>query len=292
MHTAHLRSGDELLAHTQTQEYTIPVSNLLSLRLYSDTRPHHRHIADLQKGLILVCGEKEFVGEGTGFGVPVVRYRNKTYFSGSSTMQISKKRSETAVVKEFVLDMISREHVRRVQFETVAMRKLRMGLEELYMRHKHWRLLPLANLPKNLGVQKSFVRVKPMGKVTIAYRIRPPLIHMSANFSLSERGSVQKIFLLNEQSSKHFRKYSDSNGVVLVDKQIGAWEKVESQWACFSTQNGEVGFRLWNVNDAALTRGRESLKGTFDWAGLDYELSPRNTQFEYDIETIGSQKQK
>jgi hypothetical protein len=242
--------------------------------------------------LILICGEKELVGEGAGFGVPIVRYRNKTYFSGSSTKQISKKRNETIVAKEFVLDMISCEHVRMVQFETVAMRKLRMGLEELYMRHRHWRLLPLADLPKNLGVQKSFVRAKPVGKVAIAYRIGPPLIHVSASFNLSERGSVQKIFLLNEQGSKYFRKYSDSNGVVLLDKQIGAWEKVESQWACFSTQNGEVGFRLWKVKDAAMTRGREFLRGTFDWVGLDYELGPRKTEFEYDIEIIGSQRHK
>lgn len=292
MHIANLRSGDELLANTQTQEYTIAVSNLLSLRLYSDTRPHHHHIADLQKGLILARGEKELVGEGTGFGVPIVRYRNKTYFSGSSTVRISKKRCETIVLKQFVLDMISRKQFSSVQVDTSVMRKLGMSLDELYMRHKHLRLLPLANLSKNLGVKKSFVRVAPIGKVSITYRIDLPLIHVTANFNLSEKESVQKIFLLNEQGSKYFRKYSDSNGVVLLDKQIGAWEKIESQWACFSTQNGEVGFRLWKVKDAALTRGREFLKGTFDWAGLDYELSPDKTEFEYDIEITGSQRHK
>lgn len=272
--------------------YTVPVSNFLSLRLYADTRPHNHLIADLQKGLILVHREKELVGEGTGFTVPIVRYRNKTYFSGSSTMHVSKKSCETAIVKEFVLDMISREHVRRVQIETAAMRKIRMRFEELYMKHKQWRMLPLANLPKNLGVQRSFVRTKPMGKVAIAYRICPRLIHVSADFNLSERGSVQKIFLLNEQGSKYFRKYSDSNCSVLRDTQIGAWEKVESQWACVSTQNGEVGFRLWQTKDATLIRGREFLKGTFDWVGLDYELSPRKTEFEYDIEILRGLKHK
>ncbi len=287
-----LRSGDKLFTKTQTQEYTIPVSNLLSLRLYSDTRPRYHHIADLQKGLILVHREKELVGEGTGFGVPIVRYRNKTYFSGSSTVQVSKKGSETTVLKQFVLDMISREQVKRVQIETEAARKLRTRFEELYMRHKHWRLLPLANLSKNIGVQKNFVRVEPRGKVAITYQIEPPLIHVTANFNLLERGSIQKIFLLNEQGSKYFTKHLDSNGVVLLDEQIGAWEKVESHWACFSTRNGEVGFRLWKVQDAILARGREFLKGTFDWIGLDYELGPEKTKFEYDIEIVGSQKQR
>jgi hypothetical protein len=242
--------------------------------------------------LILVHREKELVAEGTGFAVPIVRYPNKTYFSGSSTVQVLKKGSETTVLKQFFLDMISREHVRRTQIETEAMRKLRMGFEELYMRHKHLRLLPLANLPKKLGVQKSFVRAKPMGKVAIAYRINPPLIHVSAHFNLLEGENARKIFLLNEQGSKYFREYSDSTGTVLLDKQIGSWEKVESEWACISTQNGEVGFRLWKAKDAALTRGREFLRGTFDWVGLDYEFDPKKTEFEYDIEIVGSHRQQ
>jgi len=290
--THHLRSGDKLLTKTQTQEYTIPVSNLLSLRLYSDTRPHHHHIADLQKGLILVHREKELVGEGTGFGAPIVRYRNKTYFSSSSTVQISRKSNETTVLKQFVLDTISREQFRRVETDTEMTRKIRIRFEELYMSHKHWRLLPLANLSKNIGVQKSFVRTEPKGNVAMTYRIDPPLIHVTADFNLLEKGSVQKIFLLNEQGSKYFRKYSDSKGVVLFDKQIGAWEKVESNWARVSTLNGEAGFRLWNVKDATLARGREFLKGTFDWIGLDYELGPKKTEFEYDIEIVRGLKQK
>ena len=292
MPITHLRSGDKLLTKTQTQKYTVPVSNLLSLRLYSDTRPHYHYIADLQKGLILVYRGEELVGEGTGFGVPIVRYNNKTYFSGSSAVQVSKKGHETTVLKQFVLDTISRERFRRVQTDTEMARKIRMCFEELYMRHKHWRLLPLANLYKKMGVHKNFVKVEPKGQVAITYRIDPPLIHVTADFDLSERGSVQKIFLLNEQGSKYFRKYSDSNGMVLLDKQIGAWGKVESHWACVSTLNGEVGFRLWKVQDAILARGREFLKGTFDWIGLDDELGPEKTKFEYDIEIVGSQKQR
>ena len=232
------------------------------------------------------------MGEGTGFGAPIVRYRNKTYFSSSSTMQVSRKDHETTVLKQFVLDTISREQFRRVQTGTEMTRKIRMRFEELYMRHKRWRLLPLANLSKNMGFQKGFVRTEPRGKVAMTYRIEPTLIHVTADFDLSERGSVQKIFLLNEQGSKYFRKYSDSNGVVLLDEQIGAWEKVESHWACFSTRNGEGGFRLWKVQDAILARGREFLKGTFDWIGLDYELGPKKTEFEYDIEIARGLKQK
>jgi len=273
-------------------EYMIPFSEFLSLRLYSDTRPYYHHIANLQKGLILVNQAAELVGEGAGFGVPIVRYRNKTYFSGSSTVQTFQKGSCTSVIKRFVLDTISEKRFRKVRMENKMMHKLTTHLDELYRKHRHWRLLTLANLSKSVGVQTGFVQVKPIGNVTVTYRIDPPLIRVKADLKLLEKGGLQKIFLLNEQGSRYFRRYCDSNGAVLFGKEIDAWENVEADWACVSNKSGEVGFRLWKVKDAVLYRGREFLKGTFDWIGLDYEVSPEKTCFEYDIEILGRSKRK
>lgn len=73
----------------------------------------------------------------------------------------------------------------------------------------------------------------------------------------------------------------------LLDEKIGAWENVHANWASFSNVTGEVNFRLWNVKDAVMHKGREFLKDTFDWIGLDYEISPEKTSFEYDIEVFG-----
>jgi len=230
------------------------------------------------------------VGEGTGFGVPIVRFRDKTYFSGSSTIQIFKKDNCTTTVKKFALDTISDKRFRRVKIDTKAIRKLSMRLEELYQKHRHMRLLTMANLSKRVGIQKRFVRIKPKGSVTVTYHIDPPVIHVKADLDLFQKEKPQKIFILNEQGSRFFRKYSDSHGTALWDKQIGAWEKVEADWACISSRNGEVGFRLWKVKGAILYRGREFLQGTFDWAGLDYEFDPQKTSFEYDIEILGSPK--
>lgn len=273
-------------------EYTIQILESLSLLLYSDNRPHNLRTADLQKGLILVYKGAELVGEGAGFGVPVVRYQDKEYFSGSSTMQILQKDDCTKIVKQFVLNTVSEKRFRKVKMENRLTRKLRKSVEELYQRHRHWRLLVLNNFSESIGVKTSFVRVKPAGNVVVTYCIKPPRINMKADFKLRENGRIQKIFLLNEQSSKYFRRYCDSNGTVLLDKHIGAWENVEAAWACVSNKSGEVGFRLWKVEDAILHRGREFLEGTFDWVGLDYEVSPEKTCFEYDIEILGSRKQK
>jgi hypothetical protein len=260
--------------------------------LYQGTEPHYLRIANLQKGMILVYRGRELIGEGTGFGVPVVRYQNKEYFSGSSTMQSLHKDYCTKIVKQFVLDIVSEKRFRRVKLENRITRKLRKSIEDLYQRHRHWRLLVLNNLSESIGLQTSFVRVKPVGKVVVTYCVKPPHINVKADFKLKENDSIRKIFLLNEQSSKYFRRYCDSKGTVLLDKHIGAWGDVETAWACVSNKSGEVGFRLWKVEDAVLHRGREFLEGTFDWVGLDYEVSPEKTCFEYDIEILGSHKQK
>jgi len=60
----------------------------VSLRLYASTEPRNLKIADLQKALILVVNGTEAVGEGTGFGLPVLVYSDETYFSGSSKLYV------------------------------------------------------------------------------------------------------------------------------------------------------------------------------------------------------------
>ncbi len=275
-----------------TAEQTIKASQEISLRLYKDTRPYNRHISNLQKGLIFVHNGTELVGEGTGFGVPVIRFQDKTYFSGSSTVRVSHRGDCATATKHFALDMISQKQFGRVKMESKPVHKLTTYVDGLYRKHKHWRVLTLANLSRSLGLKTSFVKVKPIGAVAVTYRITPPLLHIKANFDSLEKYGLETIFLLNEQSSKFFRKYHDSSGLVLVDKKIGAWEKVEAKWAYVSNKSGKIGFRLWNVKDAILHRGREYLNDIFDWVGLDYEIPPERACFEYDIEIHGSQQRK
>lgn len=281
-----------MLTKTQITEYTIPISEFLYSRLYGDAKPHCHHIANLQKGLILVYRGAELVGEGTGFGVPVVRYRDRDYFSGSSTLHVFQKGDCTIAVKEFALNRILENRFRKGKMENKIIRKFTRLSNELYWKHRHWRLLALANLPKSIGVQTTFVQAKSIGNVTVTYFVDSALISVKVDLERLEKGGLQRIFLLNEQGSRFFKKYLDSNGTVLFDKQIGAWENVEADWAYISNKSDEVGFRLWKVKDTILHRGREFLKGTFDWVGLDYEVNPEKTRFEYNIEIFGSLKRK
>ncbi len=141
---------------------------------------------------------------------------------------------------------------------------------------------------RQVGVKRTFAQTKPVGIATVTYNIDPPYIRTEAEFNLFQSTGLQKIYLLNEQGSTHFRKYYDSNGTVLLDEDIGAWETVDASWACIHNVRDRFGFRLWKHKDATLHRGRESLHGTLDWIGLDYEADSENLRFDYDIELVRS----
>ena len=72
----------------KTNQCMVPISDSLSIHIYSDTKPRNAFIYDLQKGLTLICKGVEMVGEGTGFGVPVLVYSDETYFSGSDRKSV------------------------------------------------------------------------------------------------------------------------------------------------------------------------------------------------------------
>jgi hypothetical protein len=58
----------------------------------------------LQEGLILIHDGKELVGEGTGFGVPVLQYSDDMYFSGESKLLLSRRERIQVIRKEFLMD--------------------------------------------------------------------------------------------------------------------------------------------------------------------------------------------
>lgn len=268
--------------------WTLPITDTVWARLYIDTRPRHHLITNLQKGLILVSNRKELVGEGIGLGVPAIRYKDRTYFSGSSTVEFKQTGTRAAIaIKRFTLDLVSERALKNIHVEAKIYRRIKRGFAELYKKHRHFRLLMLENLLRHVGVKTHFVHTTPAGTATVTYRIAQSRIKITAEFKLLHQGgALQKIYLLNEQGSKHFRKYSDSTGTVLFDREIGAWETVSADWACVHSVEDQIGFRLWKLEEATLYRGREYLDGIFDWIGLDYEANPATTCFEYDIELV------
>ena len=267
---------------------TIHISDLTSLRVYRDTRPRNLKIANLQKGLILVYEGNELVGEGTGFGLPVLVCSDQTYFSGSSTIRVSQQNDRWTIRKEFIMDRTARNRFRNITLENRLARDLIAYLSRLYQMHTKLRFLRLKGVTQRIDINTSFVQAKPIGKVNVIYAIDKQRISISADFKNLERDELEKMFMLNEQGSRFFRKYSDSQGTKLEDSKIGAWDGIKAEWASLKLPDNEVGFRLWKKKNSILRRGREYLKDSLDWVGLDYELSPETLLFEYPIEISGA----
>jgi hypothetical protein len=267
---------------------TIRISDLISLRVYRDTRPRNLKIANLQKGLILVYEGNELVGEGTGFGLPVLVCSDETYFSGSSTIRVAQQDNRWTIQKEFIMDRTARNRFKNVTLENRLARDLVAYLPRLYQMHPKLRFLRLKDVTQRIDINTSFVQTKPIGKVNVIYAIDKRRISVSADFKDLERDRLEKIFMLNEQGSRFFRKYSDSQGTQLEDSKIGAWDGIQAEWASLKLPDNEVGFRLWKKENSILRRGREYLKDSLDWVGLDYELSPETSVFDYSIEISGA----
>lgn len=269
-----------------TERYVVPLSDVVALEIYSNTKPYNLKIADLQKGLILLYKGREIVGEGTGFGFPVLIYPKETVFSGSSKVFVEQTRGAVKIRKEFYMDRTARNKLGNLCLENQKVRTLIRYLTDFYQKNRRFRYLFLKGFFVRIGVEASFVETAAVGKVVVTYEVGNGFVNVKVDFSDLRKKRPQKIFVLNEQSASFFRRYSDAFNVSLVDKQIGAWDAVRSEWACLMSLQGEVGYRLWQVDGSVLRRGRETMNNCLDWAGLDYEVAPDSEVFEYRIEIL------
>jgi hypothetical protein len=274
---------------TSTQQHTCTISDSVVLRIYSDTKPQNLKTADLQKGIILVHNGKELVGEGTGFGVPIAKYFDETVFSGSSFLQCHKLGNAFIIQKDFSMDLIARNKFRNFKLENVQIRCIIDYVCLLYQRHKRVAksILLAKELLLKIGASSVFIRTAPKGKVTVTYTIDGNRIQVKVDFHQLDRRNLQKIFVLNEQGAHFFRKYTDSDGHKMTDEKIGVWNAVTAECAAIMDKKERIGFNLKNVKGTMLRRGRELMKGSLDWIGLDYELDPEHNLFNYEIEILG-----
>jgi hypothetical protein len=238
---------------------------------------------------VFVYDGVERLAEGTGLGFPVVMTSSETYFSGTASLQRFRDGDTFVVRKVFTMDRLARNTIRNVRLENSKVRMLFKGLSSIYQKHRQFRYLTLMlkNIPLRMGVRTDFVKASSVGVVTVTYRISRERVLVKAEFRFLE-DVITSIFMLNEQGSEFFNKYEDSNGTVLFDGQIGAWDTVNAEWACVTNADNGAGFQVRNEPNSVLRRGRETQKNTLDWVGLDYEIDPKRKLFEYEIKILGA----
>jgi len=267
---------------------TFPISENLEVRVYPDTRPNNLEIKNIHKGLVLVYKGQEVVGEGAGLGVPVVKYRDKTYFPGNATVSISLSDADGAreITKTFTLDTVS---TKRYRDGSPVNDRLYHVLDRLFTKF-YLTCRPLRPLFIRMmemrgatGITTKFVNTEPRGRVRIVYNISPKTIDVSVNLSDIEREGCEEIVLLNEQSSRFFTVYSDSTGLRLTGRDIGPMDLVSGDHASLSNRSGSLSYRLTQVKGVSLYRGWERIGKRLEWAGLNYVLRPEASSFTYTI---------
>jgi len=229
---------------------------------------------------------QELVEEGMGFGAPIVKYRDKTYFSTSADVSIQENYSNFSLQKTFILDAISRKKFWRTTYIDDGVYSIvRKSFAKLYLNHKNLspffnNIMELRNVAK---IQTEFQKVKPRGTIKVKYEFQPLIINVCVDFSDLTLGGCEELLVLNEQGSTVFDKYADTDGLKLFGNKIGGWDKVTANQACIMSCNKQLSFWLWKKEGALLQRGWENTKRRFSWAGLSYSLYPNCKSFSYSI---------
>ena len=186
------------------------------------------------------------------------------------------------------MDHLKRDKFRTTKLENKQARKIADFISQLYQNHKRaaQSILLTKQVLLNFGVTSAFIRTAPKGKVTATYTVLGNRIQVKMDFTQLIRTDLQKIFVLNEQSAKTFTKYTDTQNQTLTDQEIGAWNTITAHTAKLADKQNKIGFTTHQVQGAILRRGREQMANSLDWAGLDYELPPQQSQFEYEIQVL------
>ena len=269
---------------------TIRLRNDLCLQFRKPgVEPREYPSCRLQKGLIIASDSRELVEEGTGLGLPLVRFGHETIFPGDASLSIQQEGDRVITRVNYNLNLIAR-------------RILRWGgsvgspwfywvddfFSRLHRRHPPLRgALTWASYPIKLlcGMETSLQEVGSAGSVSVVYdtHVAEGIIHTSVNLSEFKRDGCTEIIIANEQGANHFDLYRDSNGVILRGKGIGTWDETLAHSASLEDSRNGIAFSINRVQGARMYRGRELVANRLAWSGLNYVLPGHTANFAYDI---------
>lgn len=263
---------------------TVPLNQYIALRVYRDNKPCCLETSALQKGLVLIYKGKELIEEGIGFGVPVIKYRDKTLFSSTAEIKVSAETPFT-LEKRFLMDTVSKKRFFKAYVNDDVYEFVHKLFEKAYLGHS--RLYSVNNkimeLRDLLRIKTEFLRVKPRGVINLKYVFERNVIQIMADFNNIERDGCVELLMLNEQGANTFQSYADTGGLRLNGRGIGALDLVHAKSATLSSADAGLAFSLDNRVPAGLFRGWESTKNRFSWAGLSYSIEPKTKFFDYAI---------
>ena len=286
LNSSQLQTTEQVNPIDSSQIVTLHITDRLSVRAYKDCRPAYLETGSIQKGLVLLLDGRELIEEGVGFGVPIVKYEDKTFFSSTADMSIKETFSNCTLTKVYTLDTVSMKKFGQTTYIDNGLYScLRKSFQILYLKHK--KLTPVFNKIMELrdcaNIKTEFVKVQPRGTVTVTYQCKSDGINVQADFSKLSLNKCHEVLVLNEQGSSIFQKYVDSSSSMFFGTKIGAWETVTAKQASLLSTNGQIAFSVQNKKGTTLFRGWEHTRKRFSWAGLNYSMRPNTGIFDYSI---------
>ena len=112
--------------------------------------------------LVLIVDNKEVIEEGIGFGVPVIKFKDKTYFSSSAKVSLIRNPgSALSLKKTFFLDSVSRKRFWRTGYINDGLySQFHKSFERLYLSHKSLsslfnKMMEFRELPRSIPILKK-----------------------------------------------------------------------------------------------------------------------------------------
>jgi hypothetical protein len=231
--------------HAKPPPQTLPLGEDLALRLYADPRPHVGKIARLQKGAVLVVDDQELIEEGFGFGLPLIEVAGQAYLSRSAIVE----RVDSTLVKHYEMDTL--------------------------------------DTPSGF-LRRKYEPVASIGTVVVSYTVGAQSVVVEVDLSGLET-TWNRAYLMNEQGAGAFTRYEEA-GLVAEGEQLGKWQLTEARTGCIVAEDGSVRFCVETEQESPRYYGRERYRQYYwvgvyalSWAGIDLELEPPLTRFQYDI---------
>ena len=269
------------------EKFDLKLNSKISIRVYSDSRPHVLQTAKLQKGAVLVYEGIELVEEGLGIGVPVCRYWDGTRFSLDATTSVNDSEDSPSIVKVYDMNGKAAKVFRGVSIrrETRLSHFIR-SLEKTYQNYYGLRGVKdlMLNLVSLAGLTSEYLRSFSRGRITVTYRPTEDGLLVLADFTnLSPKG-LRAVIFGNEQGGKSFDSYADSNGTRLKGGEIEPWRKIAAKCASLHSTRFGVKFGLCRANGWEIVRGREMIRNRISWCGLSLLYIGLPKMLEYNVE--------
>ena len=243
----------------------------------------------IQKGLSLSFGDIDLAEEGTGFGVPVLKFGHKAIFPGCARITKNIEKDKTSLTIDYDLNLWERMAVKGKKINSRTFYEMKGFLSSLHRECPHLRkILTHASsiARRTFGIVTRFEEIPSRGIVQVLYIIRAGNIHISVDTSRVKKYNCTGIMLMNEQGANYFDKYRDSSGLSLKGNAIGTWDETFADEASFEDTSHRLEFTLQKVAGARLFRGRELVPGRLAWSGLAYSIPPDTPNFSYNIRMV------